>query len=89
LPPKHTEDVLRAELRLYKDPAAPDTETSFLVQCYQLVNGETGEQQLQEELEVDFSSEGWLIIDVSKAARAWQLDYQTNQGSNWPNLSID
>ena len=33
-----------------------------------------------ESLEVEYTAEGWLIIDVTKAAKAWQLDYHANQG---------
>ena len=33
-----------------------------------------------ESLEVEYAAEGWLIIDVTKAAKAWQLDYHANQG---------
>lgn len=85
LPPAHTETVLRAELRMYKGPPTSEylshpNSTQFLIKCYQLVEGSTGEDQLMESLEVEYTAEGWLIIDVTKAAKAWQLDYHANQG---------
>ena len=33
-----------------------------------------------ESLEVEYTAEGWLIIDVTKAVQSWQLDYHANQG---------
>jgi len=85
LPPAHTETVLRAELRMYKDQATSDylslpNSTEFLIKCYQLVEGSTGEDQLMESLDVEYTAEGWLIIDVTKAVKSWQLDYHANQG---------
>ena len=31
-------------------------------------------------IDVDYTAEGWLIIDVTKAVKSWQLDYHANQG---------
>ena len=46
----------------------------------QLVEGSTGEDQLMDSIDVDYTAEGWLIIDVTKAVKSWQLDYHANQG---------
>ena len=82
LPPVQEEEVMRAELRLYKGPAAEDfdPEDRFLVRCFQLVEGSTGERNLLDSLEVSFAQQGWLIMNLTRALKAWQLDYHTNQG---------
>merc|ERR1712038_1276119 len=85
LPGPHTETILRAELRLYKGLAAaeflsdPDS-SRFIIKCYQLVEESTGEARLMDSMEVEITAQGWLIIDVTEAAKAWQLDSLANQG---------
>jgi len=84
--PNHFEEkVLRAELRLYKGPAHSPTENfepegEFIVKCYQLVEGSTGSANLLDSQLLKFKDEGWIILDITKAVSAWQLDYHTNQG---------
>ena len=82
LPPPDTEETLRAELRLYKyaAAAADGEEASFTIKCYQLVEGDAGGAPLLEAQDVRLSDEGWIILDVTAAAAAWQLDYRANQG---------
>ncbi len=61
LPSPVDESVLRAELRLFKGKAAEEfahEKAYFVVKCYQLVEGSTGEENLLDSLEVDFRDEG-------------------------------
>ena len=52
----------------------------FDLQLLQLVEESTGEAKLMESMEVEIGAQGWLIIDVTEAAKAWQLDSLANQG---------
>ena len=47
----------------------------------QLVEESMGESKLMESIEVDFTAQGWLIIDISPAVKAWQLDHHTTKGT--------
>ena len=47
----------------------------------QLVEESMGESKLMESIEVDFTAQGWLIIDISPAVKAWQLDHHTTKGA--------
>ena len=53
---------------------------SNLFSTMQLVEESSGEAKLMESLEVDFTSQGWLIIDITRGAEAWQLDHHTTKG---------
>ncbi len=77
------EQVIRAELRLHKGmPArefAPAREgDAFLIRLYQLKNGTTTEEDRLDTIEIRYSDEGWVILDVTEAVRDWQRDYRTN-----------
>ena len=39
-----------------------------------------GEAKLLESLEVDFTAQGWLIIDITPAVKAWQRDHHDTKG---------
>lgn len=57
-----------------------DPEDRFIIKCYQLVEGSTDETNLLDTVEMKFKDEGWLVLDLTKAVKKWQLDYHTNQG---------
>jgi len=82
LPDSDDEDVIAAELRMYKQGAKMDSssETSFNLKVFQLVEGSTGPSQLLDSRQIEFEEEGWLVLDVTRAVRLWQKDYRTNQG---------
>ena len=82
LPSSHEQTLIRAELRLFKSDAAPDfnPEDEFIIKCYQLVEGSTGEANLLDSISMKFKDKGWLILDLTKAVESWQLDFHTNQG---------
>ena len=82
LPDPQSERLLRAELRLYKGPARDGFLASdeFTVKCSQLVAGSAGDPSLLDSIDVRFSDNGWLIVDVTEAVNDWQFDYHTNQG---------
>eukprot|EP00095_Tigriopus_kingsejongensis_P009228 maker-scaffold851_size88925-snap-gene-0.20 protein:Tk09228 transcript:maker-scaffold851_size88925-snap-gene-0.20-mRNA-1 annotation:"tgf-beta ligand glass bottom boat protein" len=82
LPNPQEETALRAELRLYKGEAAQDFDPSeeFLIKCYQLVEGSTGEDNLLDSQKLQFKDQGWIVLDITRALKAWQYDYHTNQG---------
>lgn len=82
LPNPQDETALRAELRLYKGPAVKDFDPAgkFIIKCYQLVEGSTGEANMLDSQEFAFEDQGWVVLNITKALKAWQFDYHTNQG---------
>ena len=60
LPNPQEESAIRAELRLFKGAAAEDFKPAdaFVIKCYQLVEGSTGEANVLDSKELQFKDQG-------------------------------
>ncbi len=64
LPNPQEEELMRAELRMYKGRADEhlEAEETFHVRCYQLVQGSTGKQNILDTAQVKFGDEGETFL---------------------------
>merc|ERR1719412_2887590 len=82
LPNSDEEEILSAELRIYKKIATPssgDYSSSFIIKLNQNVEAGSTEPLVVEK-KVRYDEQGWIVLNVTKAVKDWQYNFRSNQG---------
>ena len=82
LPNSDEEEILSAELRIYKKIATPSSgnySSSFIIKLKQIVEAGSTKPQVVEK-KVRYDEKGWIVLNVTESVKCWQYNFLSNQG---------